>query len=240
MTFPFSIACLKKLPKTSITFIAVLISALAPAIARAQFLHPKISKKETTIRNVVILPAKVSVVRDSMKGPEGMAAESEELSGRVEKVLAAILEKQKHVKTLNTPSAAGGEGDAQQKYSIADFQTKFDDLLPRIMKKRSDVKKGRFTMGDEVLNLNLDKSVDAIVFIRGQGQKLTGGKSAFVLLVGGAPAYLKMQIGVIDARTGEVLLYTDPLFAGDPTTAVDRLRKALDKGFKKLPAVIAQ
>src|SRR5262249_39253207 len=115
-----------------------------------------------------------------------------------------------------------------------------DDLLPRIMKKRSDVKKGRFTMGDEVLNLNLDKSVDAIVFIRGQGQKLTGGKTAFVTLVGGAPAYLRMQIGVIDARTGEVLLYTDPFFTGDPTTAVDRLRKSLETGFKKLPVVSVQ
>lgn len=239
MTFPGSIVP-SKFRKSSITFIAVLIVTTAPTIARAQFLHPKISKKETTIRNVIILPAKVSVVRDSMKGPEGMAAESEDLSGRVEKMLATVLEKEKHVKTLNTPAASSGEGDQQQKYSIADFQTKFDDLLPRIMKKRSDVKKGRFTMGDEVLNLNLDKSVDAIVFIRGQGQKLTGGKTAFVLLVGGAPAYLKMQIGVIDARSGEVLVYTDPLFAGDPTTAVDRLRKALEKGFKKLPVVSVQ
>ena len=229
-----------KFHKLIVTLIAVLIITTAPAIARAQFLHPKISKKETTIRNVIILPAKVNVVRDGMKGPEGMAAESEDLSGRVEKMLATVLEKQKHVKTLNTPTASSGEGDAQQKYSIADFQSKFDDLLPRIMKKRSDVKKARFTMGDEVLNLNLDKSVDAIVFIRGQGQKLTGGKTAFVLLVGGAPAYLKMQIGVIDARTGEVLVYTDPLFAGDPTTAIDRLRKALEGGFKKLPAVSAQ
>jgi len=99
------------------------------------------------------------------------------------------------------------------------------------------VKKGRFTMGDEVLNLNLDKTADAIVFIRGEGKKLTGGKTAFTLLVGGTPAYLRLQIGVIDARNGEVLLYTDPIFAGDPTTAVDRLRKALEKGFKKLPAV---
>src|ERR1043165_9648343 len=195
------------LRKPNFVLIAAIV-ALAPAMARAQFLHPKIAKKETTIRNVVILPAKVNVVRDSMKGPEGMAAESENVSGRVEEALSAILEKQKHVKTLNPPAAAHGEGDAEQKYSIADFQTKFDDLLPRILKKRSDVKKGRFTMGDEVLNLNLDKSVDAIVFIRGQGQKLTGGKSAFVLLVGGAPAYLKMQIGMVDARTGEVLLYT--------------------------------
>jgi hypothetical protein len=238
MTFPGSIV--PSLRKSSITFFAILITALAPTIASAQFLHPKISKKEMTIRNVIILPAKVSVVRDSMKGPEGMAAESEDLSGRVEKMLATVLEKQKNVKTLNTPGVSSGEGDPQQKYSIADFQTKFDDLLPRIMKKRSDVKKGRFTIGDEVLNLNLDKSVDAIVFVRGQGQKLTGGKTAFVLLVGGSPAYLKMQIGMIDARTGEVLLYTDPLFSGDPTTAVDRLRKALEKGFKKLPGVSVQ
>jgi len=239
MTFTVSIVR-SKVRQSTIAFIAVLIIMTGSTIARAQFLHPKISKKETTIRNVIILPAKVSVVRDSMKGPEGMAAESEDLSGRVEKMLATVLEKEKHVKTLNTPGTASGEGDPQQKYSIADFQTKFDDLLPRIMKKRSDVKKARFTMGDEVLNLNLDKSVDAIVFIRGQGQKLTGGKTAFVFLVGGAPAYLKMQIGVVDARTGEVLIYTDPLFAGDPTTAIDRLRNALEKGFKKLPAVTVQ
>ena len=236
MTFPCSIVP-SKFCKSSITFIAVLIVATAPTTARAQFLHPKIARKEATIRNVIILPAKVTVMRDGMKGPEGMAAESEDLSGRVEKMLATVLEKEKNVKTLNSPAAATGEADAQQKYSIADFQTKFDDLLPRIMKKRSDVKKGRFTIGDEVLNLNLDKSVDAIVFVRGQGQKLTGGKTAFVLLVGGAPAYLKMQIGVIDAHTGDVLLYTDPLFTGDPTTAVDRLHKALKDGFKKLPVV---
>ena len=239
MTSPASFAY-SKYRKPFIVFIAAMLLALAPAVARAQFLHPKVAKKETTIRNVIILPAKVNVVRDSMKGPEGMAAESEDVSGRVEKAVSAILEKQKNVKTLNTPGAASGEGDAQQRYSIADFQTKFDDLLPRIMKKRSDVKKGRFTIGDEVLNLNLDKSVDAIVFIRAQGQKLTGGKTAFVMLVGGAPAYLKMQIGMIDAHTGEVLLYTDPMFAGDPTTAVDRLRKALEQGFKKLPAASVQ
>jgi hypothetical protein len=212
-------------------------AALAPLSARAQFLHPKVSKKETTIRNVVILPAKVAVVRDSMKGPEGMAAESEELSARVEKMLAEVLANKKKVNTLTSTSTSMGEAETQTKYAFADIQTKFDDLLPKVMKKRSDVKKGRFTMGDEVLNLNLDKTADAIVFIRGEGKKLTGGKTAFTLLVGGTPAYLRLQIGVIDARNGEVLLYTDPIFAGDPTTAVDRLRKALEKGFKKLPAV---
>lgn len=239
MTFHGATLLFAKFQKSSIALAALLVMAVAPTIARAQFLHPKISKKETTIRSVVILPAKVNVVRDSMKGPEGMAQESDDLSARVEKMLAAVLEKQKHVKALNTTVPASGEGDAQQRYSIADFQSKFDDLLTRIMKKRSDVKKARFTMGDEVLNLNLDKSADAIVFIRGSGQKQTGGKTAFRVMVGGPGEYLTLRIGVIDARTGEVLVYTDPTLEGDPITAVDRLRKALEDGFKKLPAVSA-
>ncbi|MEK6337428.1 MAG: hypothetical protein AABM67_21095 [Acidobacteriota bacterium] len=214
--------------------LVALVAAASPLVVRAQFLHPKITSKESTIRNVVILPAKVNVVRDSMKGPEGMAAESEDLSARVEKMVAEVLA-QKHVTTLSGPSSSA-EDSVQQKYFIADIQAKFDDLLPKVMKKRSDVKKGRFSMGDEVLNLNLEKTADAILFIRGQGQKLTSGKKTFTLLVGGMPAYLRLQIGIVDARNGEVLLYTDPVFGGDPTTAVDRLRKALEKGFKKLPS----
>jgi hypothetical protein len=216
--------------------LVVLLTVSGSHQVRAQFLHPKIQSKETTIRRVVVLPAKVNVVRDSMKGPEGMAAESDELSLRVTMMVAEVLSKKKNVATVPTASDA----DSQQKYNVADFQTKFDDLLPKIMKKRSDVKKGRFSMGDEVLNLNLEKTADAVVFIRGEGKKLTSGKTAFRMLVGGMPAYLRLQIGIIDARNGEVLLYTDPIFPGDPTTAVDRLRKALESGFKKLPEVKAQ
>ena len=236
MTSRFSTDKSRRFRILSLIGLVLFGAAISPLAARGQFLHPKISKKETTVRNVVIMPARVEVMRDSMKGPEGMAAESEELSTRVEKMVGEVLSKQKHITTLSAPALSSAEGDSQAKYNVADFQTKFNDLLPKIMKKRSDVKKGRFTMGDEVLNLHLDKSADAIVFIRGQGQKLTSGKKTFQILVGGMPAYLKLQIGIIDARGGEVLLYTDPVLVGDPTTAVDRLRKALEKGFKKLPA----
>jgi hypothetical protein len=215
--------------------LVLVVVIMSPSVSRSQYLHPKISKKETVIRNVIILPAKVDVVRNSMKGPEGMGAESEQLSLRVEDAVASVLADKHGVKRLTAAASSSGDGDSQRKYNTADFQTKFDELLPKIMKKRGDVKKGRFSMGDEVLNLNLDKSADAIIFIRGQGQKLTSGKQAFVLMVGGMPAFLKMQIGIVDAHTGEVLLYTDPILAGDPTTAVNRLHNALEKSFKKLP-----
>ena len=210
--------------------------ALSPFTARAQFLHPKITRNETTIRNVVIMPAKVEVMRDSMKGPEGMAAESELMSVRIAQVVTEAL-KAKHIGTLASV-AVPSSSDAAQKYSIADIQTRYDDLLPKIMKKRKDVKKGRFTMGDEVLNLNLDKSADAIVFIRGQGHKLSSGKKVFGLFVPVPDEFMSLSIGIIDARTGEVLLYTDPAAKGDPTRLGNtRLWKAIQKSLKKLPAV---
>src|SRR5687767_7855070 len=223
--------------RTAVIAAAVMITAaVLPSDARAQFLHPKIAKKETTIRNVVVLPAKVEIVRDSMKGPEGMAAESEAVSERVAKMVSDALSN-KQVTTLSGPVSVTGEGDAQQKYTVADIQSRYDDLLPKIMKKRSDVKKARFTMGDEVLNLNLDKNADAIVFIRGKGQKQTSGKTAFRLLVGGVPAYLMVNIAIVDARTGEVLLYTDGVITGDPTANEGSLRHAINKSLKKLPGV---
>jgi hypothetical protein len=237
MTFNYE-STLRTFRTTTKAVFILAVVASCQIVVRAQFLHPKITSKETTIRNVIIMPAKVNVVRDSMKGPEGMAAESDQLSLRVTQILSDVLAK-KRVTTLNGAQALTTQVDRQQTYTIADIQAKFDDLLPKVMKKRKDVKQGRFSMGDEVLNLNLDKSADAIVFIRGEGKKLTSGKTTFTLLVGGKPAYLKLMIGVIDARTGEVLLYTDPGLDGDPTTAVDRLRSALEKGFKKLPPVTA-
>ncbi|HEY6661069.1 MAG TPA: hypothetical protein VI031_08005, partial [Pyrinomonadaceae bacterium] len=76
--------------RSKIFALAVLLIVSGSHQVQAQFLHPKIKSKETTIRSVVVLPAKVSVVRDSMKGPEGMAAESDELSGRVEAMVSEV------------------------------------------------------------------------------------------------------------------------------------------------------
>lgn len=238
MTPKSPIVLVTKVRNAFAVLVVLSASALMPSAASAQFLHPKIQKKETTIRNVVVLPAKVEITRDSMKGPEGMAAESEAVSERVAKMVSDALAK-KQVGSLGLPASAPTDGEAQQKYTVADFQARYDEILPKIMKKRSDVKKARFTLGDEVLNLNLDKNADAIVFIRGKGEKETGGKTAMRLLVGGVGAYLLVNIGIVDARTGEVLLYTDGVITGDPTANENSLRNAITKSLKKLPPVVS-
>src|SRR3954469_585487 len=109
---------------------ALAVAGIAPADLRAQYLHPKITSKQTVIRNIIVLPAKVNVVRDSMKGPEGMAEESESLSARVEQMIGEVLASQQHLVALDRTTAKTAD-DAEQKYTVADIQTRFDDLLPK-------------------------------------------------------------------------------------------------------------
>ncbi|HMG71919.1 MAG TPA: hypothetical protein VK582_00345 [Pyrinomonadaceae bacterium] len=208
--------------------------ATSPATLQSQYLHPKVSGKETVIRNVVLMPAKVEIVKQSMKGPEGMAAESDLLSTRVSQLITEALAA-KHVNVSS--SAAAGETDAQKTYVLSDVQARYDALLPKIMKKPKDVKKGRFTLGDEVLNLNLAKTTDAIVFVRGQGQKLTKGKSAFSILTLSLNfPYLMLTIGIVDAHTGDVLVFATLIAIADATSQNEKpLRKAIEKSLKKLP-----
>src|SRR5437016_9098463 len=98
--------------------VALALAAITPQVASAQYLHPKITSKQTTIRNIVLLPAKVDIVKDSMKGPEGMGAESEQLSARVFQLVSDALAA-KHITALTATSPVT-EGDTQQKYTVAD------------------------------------------------------------------------------------------------------------------------
>lgn len=211
-------------------------AALTPGALQAQYLHPKVSGKEITIRNVVVLPARVEIVKQGMRGPEGMAAESDLLSTQVTQLIIEALTA-KHITASTNMSTTTSEADQQKKYLLSDFQMRYDALLPKIIKKPKDVKKARFSLGDEVLNLNLDKTTDAIVFVRGHGQKLTKGMKTFsILTLSLNLPYLLLTIGVVDAHTGEVLVYANPVAIADATSQNEKpLRKAIEKSLKKVP-----
>jgi len=114
---------------------------------------PKSPEKQTTIRNVLVLPAKVEIVKQGMRGPEGMAAESELLSTRVEQLVIESLTA-KHVDRNQTgASTSPAAGGAQKKYLLADMQTRYDALTAKDQEKTKRCKEGRFSLGDEILNL---------------------------------------------------------------------------------------
>jgi hypothetical protein len=226
---------MKILPRLALLF---LICLLICGRAEAQYLHPKITEKKVTIRNAVLLPAKVEITRESSKGSEMMVAESAEMSTKVADAVREALQPKK-IGVLKSPfEGESATTDDNHKYLLANIQTKYDALLPKLVNKSKDVKKGRFTLGDEVMLLNVDKGADVLVFIRGQGRVFTKGKTAFSLLNPFSFDYpfVFISVGMVDARTGEVLAFTKPVSATKVLKDSKSLNKLISKSLKKLPA----
>jgi hypothetical protein len=206
------------------------------AKVEAQYLHPKLVEKKVTIRSAVILPAKVEITKESAKGSEMMVAQSADISKSVMEAVDQVLKEKKISVVANSfePAAL----DDSRKYQLADIQTRYDALLPKLVKKSKDVKKARFTLGDEVMLLNVHKDADVIVFIRGQGRVFTKGKTAFSYInIFDLDFPLAMiTVGIVDARSGEVLVFTKPVQASSILKNKTSLIKMIEKSLKKLPA----
>lgn len=210
------------------------------ATAEAQYLNPKILEKKVTIHSAAILPAKVEIIKESAKGSEMMVAESADISTSVMEAVGNTLQQKKISVVAN--QFEQGSMDDSRKYQLADIQTRYDALLPKLVDKSKDVKKARFTLGDEVMLLNVHKDADVLVFIRGQGRMFTKGKTAFSIIniFDLDFPFATITVGIVDARSGEVLAFTKPMSASKVLKDKKALNKMIEKSLKKLPATAAQ
>jgi hypothetical protein len=222
--------------KIPVRFVLLLLCCLFAANVDAQYLHPKVVEKKVAIRSAVILPAKVEITKESAKGSEMMVAESANISGSVMEAVGQTLDKKKITVAPNPFEAAAL--DETRKYTLADIQTRYDALLPKLVKNSKDVKKARFTLGDEVMLLNVHKDADVLVFIRGQGRVFTKGKTAFSIVnfFNLDFPFAQITVGVVDAHSGEVLAFTKPMSASKVLKDKKELNKLIEKSLKKLPA----
>ena len=222
--------------KIPVRFALVLLCCLFAANVDAQYLHPKVVEKKVAIRRAVILPAKVEITKESAKGSEMMVAESADISSSVMEAVGQTLQKKKITVAPNPFEAAAL--DETRKYTLADIQTRYDALLPKLVKKSKDIKKARFTLGDEVMLLNVHKDADVLVFIRGQGRMFTKGKTAFSIVnfFNLEFPFAQITVGVVDAQSGEVLAFTKPMSASKVLKDKKALNNMIEKSLKKLPA----
>lgn len=225
------------------TFV-VMAALLLTVSAQAQFEHPDLKSGKKHINSMLLMPLQVEITRVSMKGPEPMIEESRE----VEKTLAPVIGEVIHNLGCKVDDAALTskmlQDDAEVRYVVDDLQKQFDSTTNEMVRKSKDVRKGRFSLGDNVLKLPQGEKVDALVFVRATGQVLTGGKKAFGFLVGGnIYDVVQILIGVVDAKNGDVLYFSRPVMlknlAKDPADTKKGIEKSF-KNFTKANTLVAQ
>ena len=220
--------------KKILAFIPILLFAAA---ATAQFEHPDFKSGKKHIQSLVLMPVQAEISRVSMKGPEPMIEESRRVEKDLTPVIVDVLKKLgcRVNDTAAAPEALAA--DPELKYVLDDLQKQFDATMEQMIRKSKDVRKGRFSLGDSVTKLPAGEGVDAILFVRAAGQVLTGGKKAFGLLIGG-PAFdmVAINVGVVDAKNGDVLYFAKPFMlknlAKDPADAQSGIEKSF-KNFAK-------
>jgi hypothetical protein len=158
------------------------------------------------------MPAQVTLTRVGMKGAEPMMDESRQTEQDLSAVVISVLQDLGYKVNHEALGADVLAKDSDLHYAVDDLQKKFDEQLKLMNRKSKDVRKGRFTLGDEVTKLPAGEGVDALLFLRAEGQVLTGGKKAFGILVAGAKFDTAfMKFGVVDAKTGDVLYFAHPV-----------------------------
>ena len=197
----------------SITLLTTLVSQ------GGEYLHPKFKAKELHLKTLYLMPPGVEIAKHGVRGQEGMGKEAEEASAAYAGAVAAGLTTAGFA-AVSPFTEEALKGQTELKYAVADVQRKFDQLAPRLYKKKKDVRKGRFTLGDTVATLNSAGKADALVFIRAEGQKNTKGKGLMAggllgMALSGAVIY-KSKVAVVDARTGDIVFFGDYFGRGIP------------------------
>jgi hypothetical protein len=218
--------------------IVVVCVASIATLAYGQFEHPDLKSGKKQVSSIVLMPVQAEITKVGMKGPEPMEAESREVEKSLTPVVAEVLRKLGCTvqDTAFTPEAF--EKDAELRYNVDDLQKQFDAVLGQMTKKSKDVRKGRFTIGDSVAKLPAGGDSSALLFVRATGQVLTGGKKAFGWLVTGQVwDVVQMQIGVIDAKSGDVLYFAKPIMLKNLAKDPAQTRSGIEKSFKNFVKV---
>jgi hypothetical protein len=216
--------------KFSVVAALVLLSSVA---ALAQFEHPDLKSGTKQVHSLVFMPAQVKLTRVGMKGAEPMMEESQKTEVALSSVIVNVLQELGYKVNREALAPEVLEKDSDLRYTVDDLQKKFDDELEHMHRKAKDVRKGRFTLGDEVTKLPAGEGVDALLFVRAEGQILTGGKKAFgALVTGGVYDTAMMHFGVVDAKNGEILYFAQPVALRNLSKDPEKTAGVVKKSFK--------
>jgi TonB family protein len=178
----------------------------------------------------------MQITRLGMKGPEPMMEESREAELPLTLEIGAVLGELGYKLDRGPLSQATLGKDADLRYDVDDLQKRFDSELQQILRKSKDVRKGRFTLGDEVGKLSLSRDVDALLFVRVRAQVLTNNKKAFGQFVAGSKNDTAlMDFGIVDARTGHVLYFAKSNMLADIRQDSEETADSIKRAFRNLP-----
>ncbi len=216
--------CVTRAQAAVVAGCACMFVIAAPAGAD-EHIHSSLARGPRIIRNILILPPKVAIVRVGLRGAEARPAQAAQL----EHDLADLIDRavRERVWSARTTIVASPE-TPEERYIVGDLQSRYDRLADLMHRKRRGVNSGRYSLTDAVQSVKGAEPGAVLMFTRFTG--VTATVAAELLLTNAAG---ELFVAFADAITGDILFLSQRKVAAG--TNLGLILVQLKESFKKIP-----
>ena len=189
-------------------FLLVLAAAIlpaAPALAR-EYMTPEFMTKVSRPMRLAVLPPHAEFIKAKAVMTAQMLQEAGALEDEAGKAIAAMLESKGYAVRLLTP--ADLDAAPEIRGAVTSLNNRYNEEWSKILRKRKEVRNGRYGAGEEAVKLSSLLQVDGLVMARIVAVGHTGGRQALTIILSlgqaYAQSYARMGLSVLDGRSGRV------------------------------------
>lgn len=179
-------------------WLAVMLAVVSTAAAQRD-LSPKLKKGGRRICSIAVLPAQWTIVKFGFRGSQGFWEKNDETEDELTTLVTKMFAG-RQAKLVQTPPAS--ELSPASRDALASIQRNYDGVDAQMKRSPGGVAKGRYSLGELPAGYVPAETADTLVFIRGDGRVAAN--------VGGLLTHqpkLRGRVGLVDARTGDVLAF---------------------------------
>jgi hypothetical protein len=196
---------------------------LSESAAADEHIHPSLARGPRTISNILILPPQVAILRVGMRGGELRT----EQAAQLEHDLAELIDRAARERVFGATTMPVVAAKAEDRYTLADLQSRYDRIAEVMHRKRRGVNTGRYSLTDAVQSVKGAEPGTVLMFTRFTAVTTT---LAAVLL---QHAEGELFLAFADATTGDILFLSQRKVAFGTNTG--QILGQLRQSFKKIP-----
>jgi len=226
--------------KLCVVLSGLILSLLSVSAGAAEYMTPEYAKAEFRPKMMVLIPPRAEVIKKKVSSTEQMIEEGAVL----EDATALVLKEQFDALgyQLRVLTADEVNADPELQLMVRNFNERYDADLAQVQSKPKDIRKRRFSFGDEARILAARLEADVLVVGRISASGATGGQKTMAFLLGGSSGHAALNLGIVAGDNGDLegfFAYVNLGMSPDKIAQepVETMAKVSAKALKKFPAL---
>ncbi len=226
--------------KSCAVFAGLLLALGTVSAGAAEYMTPEFARAEFRPKTMVLIPPRAEVTKRKVTSTEQMIEEGAVLEDATSLVLTEQLGALGYTVRVLTIGEVNTDPELQR--MVRNFNERYDADLAQVVKKPKDIRKRRFSFGDEARILAARLEAEAIIVGRISASGATGGQKTMAFLLGGSSGHAALNLSIVAGDNGDLegfFTYVDAGMSPEKIALepVETMAKVSAKALKDFPAI---